>query len=69
MAPTDVFPYFIRPTELTADNGAFYAMKEWYMASLDQPIHACAKDLYCTLWAYDQAVCIDVTPHGTFCRP
>jgi hypothetical protein len=33
MAPMVIFPYFIRPIELTVDNGAFYARKEWYMAS------------------------------------
>jgi hypothetical protein len=68
MVPTDIFPLFIRPFELTADNGAFYAMEEGCMASLDEPIHACAKDLYCTLWEDGQAICIDVKPHGTFCR-
>jgi hypothetical protein len=33
MASTIIFPYFIRPFELTADNVAFYARKEGYMAS------------------------------------
>jgi hypothetical protein len=36
------------------------------MASLDEHIHACAKDLYCFLWADDQTVCIDVKLHGNF---
>jgi hypothetical protein len=66
--PTDVFPYFIRPIELTVENGVFHAMKEGYIASLDDIIHACANDLYCSLWVDGQAVCIDVRPHGTFCR-
>jgi hypothetical protein len=39
------------------------------MASWEEPIHACAKDLYCTLWADGQAVCIDVKLHGTLVGP
>jgi hypothetical protein len=27
MAPMVIFPYFIRPIELTVENGAFYARK------------------------------------------
>jgi hypothetical protein len=33
MAHIVIFPYFIRPIELTVDNDAFYVRKEWYMAS------------------------------------
>jgi hypothetical protein len=33
MAPVGDLSSFIRPIELTADNGAFYARKEGYMAS------------------------------------
>jgi hypothetical protein len=32
MAPTGDLSQFIRPIELTADNGAFYARKEGFMA-------------------------------------
>jgi hypothetical protein len=33
MASIVIFPYFIRPIELTAENGAFYVRKEGYLAS------------------------------------
>jgi hypothetical protein len=33
MASMVIFSWFLRPIELTVDNGAFYAWKEGYMAS------------------------------------
>jgi hypothetical protein len=47
MASTVIFSYFIRPTELTADNGAFYVRKKGYWLpkkELEGPIHACDKE-------------------------
>jgi hypothetical protein len=40
-------------------------MKEGYTASWEEPIHAYAKDIYCTLWADGQAIWIDAKLHGT----
>jgi hypothetical protein len=47
MAFMVIFSYFIRPIELTVDNGAFHARKECYMLpkkELEIPIHVCAKE-------------------------
>jgi hypothetical protein len=57
MAPMAIFTYFIRPTELTADNGAFYARKEGYMAFQEgiRKIYTCLCQR-----TNGQAVCVDV---------
>jgi hypothetical protein len=39
------------------------------MASWEKPINACAKYIYCTLWADGQAVCIDVKLQGAVVGP
>jgi hypothetical protein len=44
--PMVIFPQFIRPIELTVDNGAFYARKNdiWLpKKELKGPIHVCTK--------------------------
>jgi hypothetical protein len=57
-----IFPWFIRPIELTVYNVAFYARKEWYMDSQEGIIRTftclCQR-------TYDQAVCVDVKLLGT----
>jgi hypothetical protein len=56
------FPYLIRPIELTAENGAFYARKEWYMASQE----GIRKTYTCLCQRTNgQAVCVDVKLLGT----
>jgi hypothetical protein len=57
-----IFTYFIRPTELTADNGAFYARKEWYMASQEgiRKTYTCMCQI-----TNGQAVFVDVKLLGT----
>jgi hypothetical protein len=62
MAHMAIFPYFTRPTELTADNGAFYARKEGYMASQEgiRKIYICLCQR-----TNGQAVCVDVKLLGT----
>jgi hypothetical protein len=53
---------FIRPPELKADNGAFYARKEWSMASQEgiRKIYTClGQRTNC------QAICVDVELLGT----
>jgi hypothetical protein len=58
----DIFPYCIRPIELTADNGAFYARKEWYMASQE----GIRKTYTCLCQrTNDQDVYVDVKLLGT----
>jgi hypothetical protein len=57
-----IFPYFIIPIELTADNGAFYARKEGYMAS--QEVIGRTYTCMCQR-SNGQAVCIDVKLLGT----
>jgi hypothetical protein len=57
-----IFPYFIRPIELTFDNGVFYARKEWYMASPE----GIGRTYTCMCQRTDgQAVCVDVKLPGT----
>jgi hypothetical protein len=41
MLSTVIFPYFIRPIEMTANNGAWYASAG---KELKGPIHVCAKE-------------------------
>jgi hypothetical protein len=62
MEPMVIFPYLIRPTELTADNGACYARKEGYMASQEG-----IGKIYTFLCqrTNGQAVCVDVKLLGT----
>jgi hypothetical protein len=62
MAPMVIFPWFIRPIELTVDNGAFYTRKEWYMASQEG-----IRKTYTFLCqrTNGQAICVDVTLLGT----
>jgi hypothetical protein len=57
-----IFPYFIRPIELTVDNGAFYARKEWCMVSQEG-----IRNTYTCLCqrTNGQAVCVDVKLLGT----
>jgi hypothetical protein len=62
MASTVIFPKFIRPIELTADNGAFYARKQGYMASQK----GIGRTYTCVCQRTNgQAVCVDVIPLGT----
>jgi hypothetical protein len=62
MASIVIFPEFIRPIELTVDNGAFYARKEWFMASQE----GIGKTYTCLCQRTDgQAVCVDVKLPGT----
>jgi hypothetical protein len=57
-----MFTYFIRPIELTVDNGAFYARKEWYMASQE----GIGNTYTCLCQRIDvQAVCVHVKLLGT----
>jgi hypothetical protein len=52
-----IFPYFIRPIELTDDNGAFYARKQGHMASQE----GIGRTYTCLFQrTNDQAVCVDV---------
>jgi hypothetical protein len=62
MAPTGDLSYFIRPIELTADNGAFYTRKEGYMTSQEgiRKIYTCLCQR-----TNSQAVCVDVKLLGT----
>jgi hypothetical protein len=62
MAPTGDLSKFIRPIELTADNGAFYARKEGYMTSQEgiRKIYTCLCQR-----TNGQAVCVDVKLLGT----
>jgi hypothetical protein len=61
MVSTVIFPKFIRPIELTAANGAFYARKEGYMASQEgiERTYTCL-----CLRANGQAICVDVNTSG-----
>jgi hypothetical protein len=62
MEPMDTLSQFIRPIELAADNGAFYARKEGYMASQE----GIGRTYTCLCQrANDQAVCVDVKLLGT----
>jgi hypothetical protein len=62
MAPMVIFPYFIRPIELTVENGAFSARKEWYMDSQE----GIGETYTCLCQKTDcQAVCVDVKLLGT----
>jgi hypothetical protein len=62
MAPMVILTKFIRPIELTADNGAFYARKEWYMASQE----GIRKTYICLRQRTNvQAVFVDVKLLGT----
>jgi hypothetical protein len=57
-----IFTEFIRPIELTVDNGAFYARKEWYMASQEGIIKTYTCMCHIT---NGQAVCVDLKLLGT----
>jgi hypothetical protein len=62
MVYTVIFPSFIRPTELTSDNGAFYARKEGYMTCWE----GIGRTYMCLCQrATGQAVCLDVKILGT----
>jgi hypothetical protein len=62
MASMLIFPHFIRTIELTTDNGAFNARKEWYMASQE----GIGRTYTCLCQRTDnQAVCVDVKIIGT----
>jgi hypothetical protein len=62
MAAVIIFYKFIRPIELTVDNGAFYTRKEWYMASQE----GIGRTYTCLCKRTDgQAVCVDVKLLGT----
>jgi hypothetical protein len=57
-----IFPWFIRPIELTVDTGAFYARKQGYMASQE----GIGRTYTCPCQITDgQAVCVDVKLLGT----
>jgi hypothetical protein len=62
MASMVIFPQFIRPIELTVDNGAFHASKEGYMDS--QEVIGRTYTCMCQRADY-QAVCVDVKLIGT----
>jgi hypothetical protein len=62
MVPTGDLSYFIRPIEMTADNGAFYARKDGYMASQE----GIRKTYTCLCQRTNgQAGCVDVKLIGT----
>jgi hypothetical protein len=62
MAHMVIFPYFIIPIDLKVDNGAFYARKEWYMASQE----GIGRTYTCLCQRTDgQTVCIYVKLLGT----
>jgi hypothetical protein len=62
MAPMVIFTFSIRPTELTAGNGAFYASKEWYMVYQE----GIRKTYTCMCQRTNgQAICVDVLLLGT----
>jgi hypothetical protein len=57
-----IFPLFIRPIELTVENGAFYARKVWYMASQE----GIGRTYTCLCQRTDgQAIYLDVKILGT----
>jgi hypothetical protein len=62
MVPMVIVPLFIRNIELTVDNGACYARKEWYMASQE----GIGRTYTCMCQRTDgQAVCVGVILLGT----
>jgi hypothetical protein len=57
-----IFTKFIRPIELTADNGTLYARKEGYMASQE----GFGRPYTCLCQrANDQAICVEMKLLGT----
>jgi hypothetical protein len=57
-----IFPWFIRPNELTVDNGAVYPRKEWHMDSQE----GIRKTYTCLCQRTNvQVVCVDVKLRGT----